>query len=52
MAHTELGKDVLIRFYDAIKDYGVMEKEPTMEMRSMFMMISPMKKEGKENGKN
>ena len=47
MAHTELGKDVLIRFADAIKEYGAIEKEPTMEMRSMFMMIAPIKKEGK-----
>ena len=47
MANTELGKDVLIRFADAIKEYGVIEKEPTMEMRSMFMMIAPIKKEGK-----
>lgn len=47
MAHTELGKDVLLRFYEAIKEYGVMEKEPTMEMRNMFMFISPIKKEGK-----
>ena len=47
MAHTELGKDVLLRFAEAVKDYGVIEKEPTMEMRSMFMFISPIKKEGK-----
>lgn len=47
MAHTELGKDVLIRFAEAVKDYGTIEKEPTMEMRSMYMFISPIKKEGK-----
>ena len=47
MAHTELGKDVLLRFAEAVKDYGVIEKEPTMEMRSMYMFISPIKKEGK-----
>lgn len=47
MAHTELGKDVLVRFAEAIKDYGAIEKEPTMEMRNMFMMIAPIKKEGK-----
>lgn len=47
MAHTELGKDVLDRFAEAIKEYGSIEKEPTMEMRSMFMMIIPVKKEGK-----
>lgn len=47
LAHTELGKDVLLRFADAIKEYGVVEKEPTMEMRNMYMMIAPIKKEGK-----
>ena len=47
LAHTELGKDVMLRFADAIKDYGVVEKEPTMEMKSMYMMIAPIKKEGK-----
>lgn len=47
MAHTELGKDVLVRFAEAIKDYGVIEKQPTMENRNMFMMIAPIKKEGK-----
>lgn len=47
MAHTELGKDVLVRFAEAVKDYGVIEKDPTMENRSMFMMIAPIKKEGK-----
>lgn len=47
LAHTELGKDVLLRFADALKEYGVIEKNPTMEMRSMYMMISPIKKEGK-----
>lgn len=47
MAHTELGRDVLIRFADAVKEYGAIEKNPTMEMRSMFMMLTPLKKEGK-----
>ena len=47
MAHTELGKDVLIRFADALKEFGAVEKQPTMEMRSMYMMIAPIKKEGK-----
>ena len=47
LEHTELGKDVMLRFADAIKDYGVVEKEPTMEMKSMYMMIAPIKKEGK-----
>ena len=47
MAHTELGEEVLNRFYEQIKEYGEIEKKPTMEARSMFMMVSPIKKEGK-----
>ena len=47
MAHTELGEEVLNRFYETIKEYGEIEKKPTMEARSMFMMVSPIKKEGK-----
>ena len=47
LAHTELGKDVLDRFAEAVKDYGVVETKPTMELRSMYMMIIPIKKEGK-----
>jgi len=46
MAHTELGEEVLIRVSEAIKEYGEIEKKPTMETRSMYMMISPVKKEG------
>lgn len=46
MAHTELGIDVLNRFSETVKEVAVVEKAPTMEGRSMFMMLSPIKKEG------
>lgn len=46
MAHTELGEDVLKRFSEAVKEYGEVEKNPSMEGRNMFMIISPIKKEG------
>ena len=46
MAHTELGEEVLNRFSEAVKEYGEVEKKPTMESRSMFMMLSSIKKEG------
>ena len=46
MAHTELGEEVLNRFSEAIKDKALVEKKPTMESRSMFMMLAPIKKEG------
>lgn len=50
MAHTELGKEVLDRIKEAIKEYGVIEKDAVMEGRFMFMMVAPIKKEGKNNG--
>ena len=46
MAHTELGEEVLNRVTEKVNEYGVIEKKPTMEARSMYMMISPVKKEG------
>lgn len=46
MAHTELGEEVLNRVAEKVNEYGVIEKKPTMEGRSMYMMIAPMKKEG------
>ena len=46
MAHTELGEDVLNRVAAAISESGSVEKKPTMEARSMYMMIAPVKKEG------
>lgn len=52
MAHTELGEAVLIRFADAVKEYGEIEEKPKMEMRSMSMLIKPVKKEGEKNEKN
>ena len=47
MAHTELGNEVLKRIEESIKEYGVVEKQPVMEGRFMYMMVAPIKKEGK-----
>ncbi len=50
MAHTELGNEVLNRIEESIKEYGAVEKQPVMEGRFMYMMVAPIKKEGKNNG--
>ena len=52
LAHTELGEDVLLRFAEAVKEYGEIEEKPKMEMRTMSMLIKPIKKEGEVNEKN
>ena len=43
MAHTELGKDVLIKFADALSNVAVVEQKPTLEGRNMTMILMPKK---------
>ena len=43
MAHSELGLDVMKRFFEMVKDYGTMEKQPLTEGRSIWMMLVPSK---------
>ena len=43
MAHTELGKDVLIRFADALKEIADIEKKPMLDGRNMTMILMPKK---------
>lgn len=43
MAHTELGRDVLLKFADSLNEYADIETEPKMEGRSMYIILSPKK---------
>ena len=43
MAHTELGKDVLVKFADALSNVSVVEQKPTLEGRNMTMILMPKK---------
>ena len=43
MAHTELGKEVLERFADRVKDYADIEQNPKLDGRTMTMMLIPKK---------
>ena len=40
MAHSELGKESVVRFADACSEYGVVAKEPKLEGRSMVLFMS------------
>lgn len=48
MGHTDLGREVLDKFYDLISEYGVVDKKPKMEGRSLVMFLS----ERKDNDKS
>ena len=43
MAHSELGVDVMNRFFEMVKEQGQMEKKPLMEGRNIWMMLAPIK---------
>lgn len=48
MTHTKLGEEVLNKFVEGVKDYGLAEKEPKMEGRNMVVVISPKETTEKE----
>lgn len=43
MAHTELGKEVLERFADRVKDYADVEQNPKLDGRTMTCVLVPRK---------
>ena len=43
MAHTDLGKDVLMKFADRLSEYATVETEPKLEGRMMNMLLTPKK---------
>ena len=44
MAHTDIGRQVLIRLQQDLAEVGVVEQYPSMEGRQVTMMIGPKKK--------
>ena len=43
ITHKEIGRDVLTRFADGMKDIADIQSHAKMEGRSMFMMLAPKK---------
>lgn len=43
MAHQEIGVDVMKRFFEMVKDFGTIEKQPLTEGRNIWMMLAPNK---------
>ena len=41
MAHTEIGRDLLLRFAEQVSETASMDKDPKMEGRSMSIFLSP-----------
>lgn len=47
ITHKDLGREVLDRFAEEVKDIATVETKPKMEGRNMFMMIAPAKEKDK-----
>ncbi|MFA1821257.1 translation initiation factor IF-3 [Virgibacillus oceani] len=47
ITHKDLGREVLDRFAEEVKDIATVESKPKMEGRNMFMMIAPSKDKDK-----
>jgi len=43
MAHTDLGRDVLLRFADTLSNISTVEQKPTLDGRVMTMILMPKK---------
>lgn len=50
MAHTEIGRDLLIKFAEGCAEVAAMEKDPKLEGRHMSIFLSP-KAAGKDEKK-
>lgn len=44
MARPELGKEVLLRFAESLDEVSVIEAQPKLEGRQMFMLLAPKNK--------
>lgn len=47
IAHTDLGKKLLLRFADDLKEHGTVEGSPRLEGRNAHVLISPVKAQDK-----
>jgi translation initiation factor IF-3 len=48
MAHPELGLNILEKLAEDLKGEAIIESQPKLEGRNMFMLIAPLKKKEKE----
>ena len=54
MAHPEIGLNILEKLAEDLRDQAIIENQPKLEGRNMFMLIAPQKKRetGKESTKS
>lgn len=48
MAHTDLGRDILLRYKEDLIGIGAIEGDPVFEGKSMSMLVAPITKKTKQ----
>ena len=48
ITHAEIGRDILKRLAEVVKDVGQVEFAPKIEGKNMFMVLAPLKKQGQQ----
>ena len=43
MVHTDLGRDVLLKFAEKLEEVSLIEQKPVLEGRNMTMILMPKK---------
>ncbi len=51
MSHQELGKEVILKFQDALTGIGSSEKKPVLDGRYMSIVLSPVKQDKRAENK-
>jgi translation initiation factor IF-3 len=51
MAHTDIGKNLLLKFAEESAELASMDKKPVLDGRHMTMLLSPKTAKEKEGGK-
>jgi translation initiation factor IF-3 len=46
IAHPEMGREVMVRVAEQLEDLGKVEQMPSMEGRTMTMVVAPKKASG------
>ena len=49
MAHMDLGREVILKFEEALSGFGSADKKPTLEGRYMHIILSPVKQDKKNS---
>lgn len=47
LAHTDLGKETMLRFAESLSGYAEIESNPKLEGKTMMMMLTPKKEIGR-----